>query len=90
MEGVAVDMTGKVGATVVGGAGEVGAETVEGAGGGCPSCGATSPCTDWLKITLGFTAAKTVRRWCFLLLLQLLLLLLLLLLLSPPDPPKCM
>ena len=30
--------------------------------GGCPSCGAPSPCSTWLKITLGFTAAKAVAR----------------------------
>ena len=29
---------------------------------GCPSCGAPAPCSTWLKITLGFTAAKTVVR----------------------------
>lgn len=30
--------------------------------GGCPSCGAPAPCSTWLKITLGFTAAKAVAR----------------------------
>ena len=29
---------------------------------GCPSCGAPTPCSTWLKITLGFTAAKAVAR----------------------------
>ncbi len=29
---------------------------------GFPSCGAPTPCHDWLKITLGFTAAKAYRR----------------------------
>ena len=29
---------------------------------GCPSCGAPAPCSTWLKITLGFTAAKAVAR----------------------------
>merc|ERR1712181_194570 len=29
---------------------------------GCPSCGASAPCSTWLKITLGFTAAKAVAR----------------------------
>jgi hypothetical protein len=33
------------------------------AGQGCPSCGAERTCADWLKITLGFTAAKTIRRF---------------------------
>ena len=30
---------------------------------GCPSCGAPAPCSTWLKITLGFTAAKAVARF---------------------------
>ena len=30
---------------------------------GCPSCGASAPCSTWLKITLGFTAAKAVARF---------------------------
>ena len=33
-----------------------------GSAGPCPSCGAPAPCSTWLKITLGFTAAKTVSR----------------------------
>ena len=70
MEGAGAETGAGGGAQRIGGLGEegagegVGEEAGEGAGAvwGCPSCGAASPCHDWLKITLGFTAAKTIRR----------------------------
>ena len=65
MEGIGADTGAGGGAERIGGLGAEGAgEGAEGEGAvwGCPSCGAASPCHDWLKITLGFTAAKTIRR----------------------------
>ena len=61
MEGIGADTGAGGGAERIGGLGAEGAGE-EGAVWGCPSCGAASPCHDWLKITLGFTAAKTIRR----------------------------